>query len=176
MDSKPSDGVCKRIRDKHPEIDPVEFHEFVKSRLSLTYAQGDGVLDKATIPRVVEFLIVGEETHFLDSHLEDFNSCKQRQVEIAETLKIKSLVPIKAKEVEADEINRAVKAGGLTLIHTMVEDRNLGGIIELHEQQGAKINVKDNSRQTPLDLARSLGYVEIVAYLEDRFAGEKKSK
>ena len=53
--SKPSDEVCKRIRDNHPEVDPIEFHEFVRAQLGQNFSEADGIGNKDDVPRVVEF-------------------------------------------------------------------------------------------------------------------------
>jgi hypothetical protein len=174
--SPPSDEICKRIRDTHPEVDPVEFHRFVADQLSQTFAASDGVGDKSQVPRVVEFLLEDETLHFLDSHMAAFKDMKHRQDEIKETLKIKNVLPVVPKKLAANEIDRAIKPGGLTLVHVMVEDRNLAGLKDAHEGHGANLSVRDNSGQLPIDLARALGYVEIVAYIESRLAGVSSAR
>lgn len=169
--SPPSDEICKRIRDDHPGVDPVEFYGFVAEQLSCTFATSDGVEDKTQVPRVVEFLLEDETLHFFDTHMSAFKEMKQRQGEIADTLKKRNISPVIPKKLAANEIDRPIKPGGLTLVHVMVEDRNLSGLKDAHENYGASLSVRDNSGQLPIDLARSLGYIEIVAYIEDRLVG-----
>jgi len=166
---QPSDDVCNRIRDKHPDVDPVDFHEFVKDRLSIAYADSE-VVGSGQVPQVVEFIIEAEESHDFDKHIGEYKTHRQRQREIIETSKIKNLVPVKPKAVQEYEIDRPIRAGGLTRVHVAIEERNLPALMKLNEQ-GAKFDVRDNSGQTPIDLSRSLGYVEIASFIEEVLAG-----
>lgn len=170
---RPCKQIEDRIRDKHPDVDPVEFHEFVKNAIGVIYAESP-VLGKAQVPRVIELTIEAEEQHFFDQRIEEFKDNRQRRSEIADTIKIKEIVPIKPKALQVREIDRPIQAGGLTPLHVAAQAGDFKETRRLIERECAKIDVRDNSGQRPIDLALAMGYVEIAAYLEERLTGAKE--
>lgn len=175
---QPSEEVFRRIREKIPRLteqQQLDLYCHVRAELAKMFEK-HFAFDKDYIPPVIEFIIGGEINHNLDRHAEEFLDKLKREDEIKETIAVTSVFPFKSRALEPQDINRPVKAGGLTLLHVKVEENDLDGIKHLCEVCRAKVSVRDNSGQTPLDLARSLGYVEIVSYLENAFTGEGRSE
>jgi len=166
-------GTIQRIRDKYPEVDPVEFAEMMTKKI-IADLNCDGQ------PSVIEFCLQMEIEADHNGHLsETYREFTRPKKEEENKQRIKQLQPVIAKKYDDEDVNRPVKAGGLRQLHVVCdnkdrrlsEDEILAEVIRLREEVGADINVKDNSGLKPIDRARIRGYTKVVAYLESELNG-----
>ena len=129
-----------------------------------------GVLGPEALNRIIERDVLIDLTYYPQSLVDEFAEIFQPPKKIEEVAPANEEVP-KPNRSEAPanlEVDKVIKAGGLTKLMIAAGCGDLAEVQRLVEVEGANIDLLDNSKMTAADRAQRLGHLEVARYLRTR--------